>query len=218
MAASKATRQRIVDETFAVGQSEVISSQAKELATDGLVSIHPLDSNVSNPTQKVRVRATQKLADEYPSNVAGNDVSSVAYPVEQTGTETGDSQTNMADEQTIAEVAPNAYPVSDAVAFTGTIRNAPERTSKYPFASLAAPADAGDGKMKYSSFHIAATPEFPLPHKKYAGVVSTATMSAKKKSIDPNTKKVVGTPAKFVIREAQDGDPNGKGARVFRVQ
>lgn len=58
------------------------------------------------------------------------------------------------------------------------------------------------------SFHVACSDEMPNPKKTLASRVSNATAKYKKEGV---------VTRKFVIRKAEENDPKGPGARIFRV-
>jgi hypothetical protein len=126
---------------------------------------------------------------------------------------TDQTQGNVAEAQTASP-----YAVSFGVPLKGSIRAvSTSKTSKYPFAQLAPPVMDANGNPGYASFHIPVSADTKNgdPAKTFAGVVSTATLQAKKRAEKANDGS---TPAKYVIRRVEANDPNGAGARVYRVQ
>jgi hypothetical protein len=187
-AAHAELKQQIVNDTFTgKGYSVIDPAISQELAASGHVEVSSTD-----PTM---VRATQLLADEFPSNIVGNDVSSV--PAMQ------NSQTEVQPEMATSTATPTYPTCRTKMHGTARTRN---RVSKYPFALLGEPDASG-----YDSFHISASADVDAK-KKFAGVVSTATMREKKAANGAENYK------RFVIRTAAPDDPNGPGARVFRVR
>jgi hypothetical protein len=75
--------------------------------------------------------------------------------------------------------------------------------SKYPFDELAAPVENEDGVV-YASFHIAPTEKMQNPNKSMASVVTSANKRYENKQ--------------FIVRQVDEKDPKGVGARVFRVK
>lgn len=227
--------QTIVDETFEKGESRVTFADAQSLAANGMVEIHPEDASSANvATTLVRVRATQKLADEFPSQVVGNDVQSVTATASGATSGAQDSELvkdnpTMATEAVAvdqtgeqANTAP-VFAVSSGVPLKGSLRiSNGGKPSKYPFAQLQVPAQDQNGQPIYFSFHIpkSADSKNGNPAKTFAGVVSTATMQAKKKATvkDANGVETVGKYAHYVIRRVDASDPAGEGARVYRTE
>jgi hypothetical protein len=231
---TEATKQRIVDDTFTVGESRVTFMDAQAFAAHGLIEMHPDDAASVNAADTiVRVRATQKLADEFPSQVVGNDVASITATASGATSGAQDSELvkdnpTMATEavavdQTSAQAntAP-IFAVASGVPLKGSLRiTNGGKPSKYPFAQLQPPTQGPEGTV-YFSFHIptAADSKNGNPAKTFAGVVSTATMQAKKKATvkDSNGVETVGKYAHYVIRRVDASDPAGEGARVYRTE
>jgi hypothetical protein len=149
------------------------------------------------------------------TNAAMTDESgNIATRATTKGIETMDANTATATAD--APAAPAAAPVAATRPARGsftirtevpvpTIQRGGRGGNVYPFDQL--PVNG--------SFHIAATDAKPNPAKSLASTVS----SASKRYEDAHKESNGAIPSrKFIVRSVGDNDPDGKGARIFRVE
>lgn len=75
-----------------------------------------------------------------------------------------------------------------------------KRSTKYPFDELPEPKD-----NLYFSFHVPVSEKSPDPMKTLSSSVSSRNQKEKGEK-------------KYIVRHAEENDPNGEGVRVFRVE